>query len=81
MRSKPHPEEINMTRIEVSQPARLVHTAFVTEAGKVARSVSASFVTPDVVERTLQSITRLQDQLPALRRELKMMQANMRRVA
>lgn len=68
-------------RISIAPEASMLHDGLTAELRTITSAMSAGFTTPGGIEQALSAIGRLQDQLPHLRRELKMMRAGLRRVA
>jgi hypothetical protein len=70
-----------MTRLAVTSEASRLGDAMSADLRTIASTLSAGFTTPGGIEQALSAIGRLQDNSPALRRELRAIRAQIRRVA
>lgn len=68
-------------RIAISPEASQIHHGLSADLRTITTAVSGGFTTPDGLQQALAAITRLQDALPGMRRELKLMRAGIRRAA
>ena len=68
-------------RLPLTQQATSLHDSLTADLRTITSTVSGGFTTPGGLEQAIAAISRMQDSLPALRRELRAIRAQIRSVA